>query len=239
MPSPRTLLSLAEFAEEQHGLLTRRQAEVAGISPATITRLVGGGVLDRVAHGVYRMVGAAPADQQELRAAWLQLAPETPAWERRPTQGVVSFRSAAALHGIGHLPADHHEFTLPSRRQTRRPDVRLHIAQLDETEWTILRGLLVTRPARTASDLLAEREELDAIAHLVADAIRAGGDPSSAFIPALAPHAARLGLQPGDGVAALGWVLDLVGDRDTAEWLAAAAGALSPDTAARLPSAAR
>jgi hypothetical protein len=35
--------------------------------------------------------------------------------------GVVSHRSAAELYGLGHLTADQHEFTVPSRRQTRRP----------------------------------------------------------------------------------------------------------------------
>jgi predicted transcriptional regulator of viral defense system len=218
----QTVLRLADLAEDQYGLLTRRQAEGAGISQATITRLVNHGLLDRVTHGVYRLVGTAPADHQELRAAWLQLAPETPTWERRPAQGVVSFRSAAALYGIGHLPADRHEFTLPGRRQTRRPDVRLHVARLDDREWTVLRGLLVTRPARTAADLLGEREDLDAVAHLVADAIRAENEPPGAFVLALAPHAARLGLPPGDGMATFGRLLDLVGDRDTAGWLAAA-----------------
>jgi hypothetical protein len=55
------------------------------------------GILDRVAHGVYRLAGAPPPDYPDLRAAWLQLAPQVPAWERTPEQGVVSHRSAAAL----------------------------------------------------------------------------------------------------------------------------------------------
>ncbi|MGP8065172.1 MAG: type IV toxin-antitoxin system AbiEi family antitoxin domain-containing protein [Acidimicrobiales bacterium] len=46
---------LSAIAEEQWGLVTRRQAERAGVSPATMTRLASNGVLDRVAHGVYRL----------------------------------------------------------------------------------------------------------------------------------------------------------------------------------------
>ena len=64
-------------------------------------------------------------DLAALRAAWLQLAPGVPAWQRCADQGVVSHRSAAAVFGLGHLPADVHEFTLPARRQSRRGDVRL------------------------------------------------------------------------------------------------------------------
>jgi predicted transcriptional regulator of viral defense system len=104
MPSTLTLGRLAAIAEDQWGLATRRQAESAGVPQATLTRLIRSGVLERVAHGVYRLAGAPATDHLDLRAAWLQLAPETPSWERSPEQGVVSHRSAAALYGIGDLP---------------------------------------------------------------------------------------------------------------------------------------
>src|SRR5882757_746596 len=107
MPQMRTASKLAELAEDQWGLLTRRQAEASGISPATLQRLSAeGGPLKRMTQGVYHLAGAPLADHATLRAAWLALAPETLAWERRPEQGVVSHRSAAAIHGLGELPAD-------------------------------------------------------------------------------------------------------------------------------------
>jgi len=216
-------MRLTDISAEQWGLLTRRQIAAAGVSPATITRLVSGGVLDRVAHGVYRFAGAPPADHEELRAAWLQLDPETPGWERRPEQGVVSHRSAAALYGVGHLPADRHDFILADRRQSRRPDVRLHADRLRYPEWTVLRGLPVTRPSRIAADLLGEREDPAAVAHVVADAIRAVYDDPGSFTQTLAPRAAQFGLRRGDGMAVLRWLLGLVGDLSAAEWLAEAA----------------
>ena len=74
-----TLSRIARIAEDQWGLITRRQAEGAGISQATLQRLAKTGILDRVAHGVYRLTGAPPPDYLDLRAAWLQLAPEVPA----------------------------------------------------------------------------------------------------------------------------------------------------------------
>ena len=79
-----TLSRIARIAEDQWGLITRRQAEAAGVSQATLHRLAKTGTLDRVAHGVYRLAGAPPPDYPGLRAAWLQLAPEVPAWERSP-----------------------------------------------------------------------------------------------------------------------------------------------------------
>jgi hypothetical protein len=214
-----TVSKLGHVAEDQWGLVTRRQAEHAGVSPATVQRLSTDGILERVGHGVYHLAGAPTPDNISLRAAWLQLEPGVPAWQRRPDQGVVSHRSAAALYGLGHLPADAHEFILPTRRQVRRPDVRIHRGKLGDSEWLILRGLPVTRPSRIASDLLAEREDPEAVGHVIADALRGVNDYPGTFVEALAPHAAKLGLRRGDGLAVLRWMLDLVGDPETPRWM--------------------
>jgi hypothetical protein len=216
MPRLGTQNRLATIAEDQWGLITRRQAEAAGVSPATVQRLATGGVLERVAHGVYRLSGAPIPDHLDLRAAWLQLAPDVPAWERTRDQGVVSHRSAAALYGLGHLPADEHEFKLPTRRQSRRPDVRLHQGTVED--WTDLRGLPVTRPSEIATDLLAEREDPAAVGHVIADAIRNAYDYPGMFADRLGGHAAKFGLRRGDGLALLRWLLELVGDPETGRW---------------------
>lgn len=217
-----TLSRLAQIAQDQWGLVTRRQVERAGVSPATLQRLVSAAVLERMAQGVYHLAGAPTPDHLELRAAWLQLAPDVPAWKRTLAEGVVSHRSAAALYGLGHLPADRHEFTLPIRRQSRQADVRLHNRQISDGEWISLRGMPVTRPARIAADLLSDREDPEAVAYVVADAIRGAYDYPGGFAETLAPNAAKFGYQRQDGLALLRWLLDLVGDPLTSEWIAAA-----------------
>jgi hypothetical protein len=176
-------------------------------------------VLERVTHGVYRLVGAPPADHLELRAAWLALAPGVPAWERTVDQGVVSHRSAASVWGLGELAADRHEFTVPRGVQTRRKDVRLHHRRIGEGDWINLGGLPTAMPARIASDLLAEHEDPEAVARFVAEAIRGAKDYPGSFADSLAPHAARFGLRRGDGLALLRWLLDLVGDPETDQWM--------------------
>lgn len=220
MAQPGTFSKLARVAEDQWGLITRRQAENAGVSPATLQRLSATGLgLERVAHGIYLLAGAPQPDHLHLRAAWLQLAPNAPAWERTPSQGVVSHRSAAALYGLGHLPPDVHEFTLAARRQTRRPDVRIHRRRMHDGEWNPLGGLLVTRPSRIASDLLAAREDPEAVGQVVADGLRGAADDAAGFVQALSAHAAQLGLRRGDGAAVLRWLLDLIGDPETPRWM--------------------
>lgn len=182
MPHAATLEVLLDLTEQQWGLFTTRQAEATGMAFSTLARLSDQGVVERVAHGVCRLCGGPPDSHLALRAAWLQLAPEVLPWDRTPDQGVVSHRSAAAIHGLGHLPADVHHFTLPARRQSRRHDVTLHRGQLDPAEWHRHQGLLVTRPARPAADLLAA---------------------------AVAPYAGRYGLPKGDGARLMDWLVEI------------------------------
>jgi predicted transcriptional regulator of viral defense system len=208
------------LAEDQWGLLTRRQAEAAGVSPATLQRLSSpGAVLERTAHGVYHLAGAPLPDHAGLRSAWLALAPGTLAWERGLAQGTVSHRSAAELWGLGELPADRHEFTLPERRQTRQSSVRLHRGPLDADETAVLDGLPVTSPARTATDLLADKEDPEAVARIVADALRKKNGWPGDFAGALAPRAAQLRFRRGDGLAVLAWLLDLSGEPGAERWI--------------------
>ncbi len=222
MPHAATFESVADLAEDQWGLFTRRQAEATGLAWTTVARLATSGAAERIAHGVYRLRGTSADDHLAVRAAWLQLAPDTKVWEREPDQGVVSHRSAAAMYDLGELPADIHQFTLPVRRQTRRSDVRLYKAALADDEWNKLDGLLVTRPARIAGDLLRTREDPGAVAHVIADALRASKDNPGTVARAIAPYASTLGLRTGDGLALLDWLLDLLQDPQRNLWLAEA-----------------
>ena len=215
MAHATTIASIAGVAEAQLGLVTRRQAELAGVAPATFARQAAAGkILRRVAHGVYLVAGAPVPDNLALRAAWLRLAPETPAWKRLPSQGVVSHRSAAALYGLGELPADLHEFTLPERRQADRAEVRIHRGSLALSEWQRRDGLLVTTPARTAADLLADYEDPEAVGRIAGEILRRALDSPDALAAAISPSAARFGLRSRDGVALLRRLLEMAGDPD-------------------------
>ncbi len=223
MPQYPTLSLLTEMAEEQWGLITRQQAIRLGVAQRTLVRLTAPeAILQKIAHGVYRLRGAPPPDHQDLRAAWLQLAPAIPVWERVESQGVASHRSAADMYGIGHLTEDRHAFTIAARHQTRRPDVRLHRRKLNDTEWIILRGLPVTRPSRIASDLLYDNEDPSGVAQIICDSLRNVFDYPSTIAEALEPHASKFGFRRGDGIALLRSMLDLTGDPETDFWMSEA-----------------
>lgn len=220
MARTATLELLSRLSEDQWGLVTCEQAEEAGLAWTTLARLASNGsTLERVAHGVYRLRGSPPPDHLQLRASWMQLAPATLAWDRTPEQGVVSHRSAADLYGLGDLTADRHEFILPVRRQSRRPDVRFHRDVLDRGEWVNLKGLPVTRPSRIAADLLADGEEPDAVAPIVTQALRQINDYPGTVADAIAPLASRYGLRKGDGIGLLRWLMELAPDPESRNWL--------------------
>jgi predicted transcriptional regulator of viral defense system len=205
MSSVGALATVArELAEDQWGLLTRAQALAAGVPRATFARLASAGVLIRVAHGVYRIAGGPDPGHLELRAAWLQLDPATPAWQRVRSDdaAAVSHRSAAALYGLGDLIADTHEFTVAIRTQTRRPDVRLYRRPVPRADRDIVDGLPVTRPHRIVADLLTQHEDGSAVATIATEAIRAGVMTTAQLHGALSPLARRYRAKDGADLAA-------------------------------------
>jgi hypothetical protein len=206
---PRPGQRLSEIAEEQWGLVTRRQGCQAGVAARSFARLIEAGRIERVAHGVYRISGAAEPDRLGLRAAWLQLDPGTPAWARfdDPDVAVVSHASAADLYGVGDLRADVHEFTLPVRRQSRREDVRLHRGTVPEEQRILLLGLPVTRAGRMIGDLLADHVDPSAVAQITAQVVDRAVDYPAVIAESIAPNAASFGFRRGDGTALLDHLL--------------------------------
>jgi hypothetical protein len=225
MSSPLT--RIRDVAEGQWGLVTLQQAMAAGVAWRSLSRLVEGELLERVAHGVYRVRGAAEPDHLQLRAAWLQLDAARPAWQRLddPEVAVVSHASAAALYGVGDLRADVHEFTLPQRRQTRRDDVRIHRGRVPPERRVVLGGLPATRAGRMIGDLLADHVDPDAVAQITAEVFDRVLDYPRDVADGLAPQAQGFGFHRGDGLALLDELLRRAGSRHRDALLAEAGGA--------------
>lgn len=202
---------LAALAEAQNGLVTARQAETRGVARRDLSRLVRGGGMERIAHGVYRIAGAPRPNLLELRAAWLQLAPGTDVDQRTVTEGVVSHASAATVYGVGLLEPERLEFSvpLPRRVRSRREDVEIHRATLvaDDIGW--VEEMLVTVPPRMVGDLCAQTVDGEHLGGVVADLIHRRLAGRDELASALAPHAARYGSEPGNGSRFLDELLEL------------------------------
>ncbi|MDO4919152.1 type IV toxin-antitoxin system AbiEi family antitoxin domain-containing protein [Kocuria sp.] len=193
---------VSELAVRQWGLLTTAQAGAEGITRLQLARLAAAGVLDRLDRGVYA-VPAAVDERTPLRVAWLTLDPAQLAEERLAdpmASGVVSHTSAATLHGVGDLLDDEPELTVPGRKQSRR-GLRLHRAVLDTGDVTIVGGLPVTTPARTAADLLRDGHDPSHVAEIIDEMRRRDLASQGELVAVLDPLARRNG-QP-DGAALL------------------------------------
>ena len=164
--------ALSAVAAEQGGLVTSAQAAKVGVTPLALSRLTEKGLLERVSHGVYAF-SVSPDLNRTIRGEWLALAPDVFVADRLrdPSLGVVSHTSAAVVHDLGDFLEPKHEFTMPSRRQSRRP-IRIHRGDLTSDDVTIADGMLVTTPQRTVADLVADFRDLEHVSRVVRDALR-------------------------------------------------------------------
>lgn len=171
------LRELSQLTADQWGLITSRQAAGLGISRVKLSRMASRGVLERLAHGVYR-TSSTPDDQTTMvRAIWLSQDPGRTALERIAVPheaGVVSHESAASLHQMGDLQEYQHHLTFPGRKQTRRGDVVLHQESLKRDDVVLVDGLPCTSPERTIADLWGARHELEHLAQALIDGVDQG-----------------------------------------------------------------
>ena len=141
---------IAQIAEPQGGVVSRRQLLDAGLSSTTIDRLLAAGVLRLVHRGVYATRPSAP------RA--LRPPPRGHAGDRKPERRELLGRrrwvgAASRTYGPVHV-------TLPGRGgRDRRPGIILHRAPLEHGDWMLRDGLRITSPARTLLDLAPYLDE--------------------------------------------------------------------------------
>ncbi|HEX3824179.1 MAG TPA: DUF559 domain-containing protein [Mycobacteriales bacterium] len=114
-----------------------------GVSSRGLTQLVRAGAVSRIGRGVYRIGDC--------------IARPDPEGITRSMRVALSYESAAAWRGADlPYPPSHLHVTAP-RSRGRRTDcvsgVRLHRADLAPGDLAVVRGALVTAPARTLADL--------------------------------------------------------------------------------------
>lgn len=201
---------VSRIAAGQWGLLTVAQAERDGVSRSQVARLAEAGILERMEQGVYAATSSTGTDLM-LKAAWLALDPTRTAEERLtdPVRaGIVSHRSAAALHQLGDLLDDVPEISYSHRKQTRR-DIRVHRSDLNAADITLVDGLPTTTVERTVADLLREGHDLEHIALIVGQGDRRGVIDLSDLAHRLEPLARRYGHPSGQSLVTQ--LLDLAG----------------------------
>jgi predicted transcriptional regulator of viral defense system len=143
---------LFEFAEQQQGFFTTKQAKAAGFAENTHPYHVHVGNWIREHRGIYRLALFPTADRPDL-VLWAL-------WSRNRNEeieGVYSHQTALRLYDLSDLnPAKLH-MTVPTsfRRSSDIPGILvLHYADLPETDVQTAQGFKFTRPLRTILDLI-------------------------------------------------------------------------------------
>ena len=143
---------LFEFAEQQQGYFTAKQARAAGFAENTHPYHVTAGNWIREYRGIYRLALFPAADRPDL-VLWAL-------WSRNrneEVEGVYSHHTALSLYDLSDLnPAKLH-MTVPTdfRRNSDIPGILvLHYADLPDSDVQTAQGFKFTRPLRTILDLI-------------------------------------------------------------------------------------
>ncbi|MEU9202945.1 type IV toxin-antitoxin system AbiEi family antitoxin domain-containing protein [Streptomyces sp. NPDC048332] len=192
--------ALSGAAADQWGLVTAAQAKELGVNGVRLRRLTEADLLTNAGRGVYQLTAAGVPPHVDIKVAWLRLQPKQFSWDRLvgdPDSGVVSHASACQLLNLGDIPAPYVEISVPRRRTTTEPFVRLRTAQVPTTEITTVDGLPVTTVMRTITDLLHTGADGGHIGGVIADAERRDLITVDDLAERLQPFARKYGLKAG------------------------------------------
>lgn len=146
----RAIMSLAA---DQHGVISRRQLERAGISTDVADRYIRIGRMRRLHRGVYQF-GPTAGPHTRLVAAVLACG-DTAVLSHRSSAGV--WRMLGECDGIVDV--------IVAGRSESRAGIRVHRAELRLTEVASTQGMRVTTPARTLYDLASMAAPADPAPH--------------------------------------------------------------------------
>ncbi|HEX2239570.1 MAG TPA: type IV toxin-antitoxin system AbiEi family antitoxin domain-containing protein, partial [Actinomycetota bacterium] len=132
------------IAQSQFGVITRKQAQEAGLSTNQFDRRVAAGIFARIHPTVYRLVGVPASWKGRLFAAQ----------EWAGDRAVVSHRAAAKLYSLDGIDEEYIELTTTGSSCRSRPGVVLHrTSELEQKDWRSKHPFRVTTPERTICDL--------------------------------------------------------------------------------------
>lgn len=189
---------------DQRGLLSTAQAQRLGIDRTTLNRLTSAGDLEPIRRGIYAHISSLNDPKRELRAAWLQTAPQLFAHERLDSADtpVIAYASAASVHEIGNLLPSRHTFITQTRKQTRHPDLRFIQKKLHKNSTTIVDNMLTTSVKQTIHDLAMNSLDSEHLAQIVQDSMRASLLTQASLQEALTKVAAPYGYPNAKSFAA-------------------------------------
>jgi very-short-patch-repair endonuclease len=154
---------IAALAARQHGVISRQQLVVSGLSRGAIASWVKRGLINPVAPRVFAVAGAPTTWRTRLMSGLLSLG----------AGAAVSHRAAAQLHGLDRATGDHVEFLVERSRRSPRIDAVVHSSKrIRPIDVITVDGLRVTSATRTILDLANIELGLDGLRAAIDSAVR-------------------------------------------------------------------
>jgi predicted transcriptional regulator of viral defense system len=155
--------ALFVLASAQSGYFTAGQALEIGYSYPAQKFHVDHGNWERVDRGIFRWPEWPPGEQDSV-IRWSL-------WARG--KGVVSHETALSVHGLGQANPAHVHLTVPRTFRATAAAVRLHKADLPESDVLDRQGFRITTVLRTLLDVAAGTLEVEDIAGALGDGLDA------------------------------------------------------------------
>lgn len=144
LPGPPRDAAIAELAGRQHGVVSLRQLQLAGLTTSGVRKRVKAGRLHRIHRGVYAVGHKRLTGRGRSMAAVLAYGPKA----------VLSHRSAAGLWGLRADSRARTDVSLPLQSARSRPGIVAHATPtLRPEDVTTRDGIPTTTVARTLLDL--------------------------------------------------------------------------------------
>ncbi|OGW82279.1 MAG: hypothetical protein A3G33_11245 [Omnitrophica bacterium RIFCSPLOWO2_12_FULL_44_17] len=161
---------LIEYANEQGGYFTAKQAVKAGYSYRLHSYHVQTGRWIKIERGVFRLKSYPPSEREDF-IRWTL-------WSRNQKdepQIVASHETALAIHEISDVNPSKYHFIVPPGFRKKVPDsVILHRTVLKPEEVEKREGFFVTTPVRTLKDAAESHLSLDELRKAIQDALTRG-----------------------------------------------------------------
>lgn len=157
-----------DIAADQHGYITARQAEEAGVQKMALVMMERRGAVERVSRGVYRLVHFPIGSAAEYIEAVL--------WPATVV-GTLSHESALALYDVSDVNPGRIHITVPRDLRMRRvvpPRLAVHHADVPDEDRDVYDGIPVTKLARTLRDCRAAGLGDEVLGRALLDAEREG-----------------------------------------------------------------
>jgi len=152
-----------DLASEHGGYFTTRDALRAGLSYRQLSYHVLSGELERVSHGVYRLVNYPAHQHGDMIAATLWAGPDS----------AISHESALAVYGLASAMPAIIRLTAPATFTGNRTGVRIHHANLRPDERRLWDDVPVTTVERSLIDM-AQSGDISLLREAVSDSLARG-----------------------------------------------------------------